>query len=75
MIVFTITITQGVYEDKTERTLIFSSLEKLQEWKDSYKTSAKSFYYNGREYAQLKEVEVDTNKIISRSHPFIIDLE
>lgn len=75
MIVFTITITQGVYEDKTERTLIFSSLEKLQEWKDSYKTSTKSFYYNGREYAQLKEVEVDTNKIISRSHPFIIDLE
>lgn len=75
MIVFTVTITQGVYEDKTERTLIFSSLEKLQEWKDSYKTSAKSFYYNGREYAQLKEVEVDTNKIISRSHPFIIDLE
>ena len=75
MIVFTVTISQGEYEDKAERTLIFSSLEKLQEWKDSYKTSADSFYHNGREWAHLEEVEVDTNKIISRSHPFSIEVE
>ena len=75
MIVFTVTISQGEYEERTERTLIFSSLEKLQEWKDSYKTSADSFYHNGREWAHLEEVEVDTNKIISRSHSFNINIE
>ena len=75
MTVFTVTISQGEYEERTERTLVFSSLEKLQEWKDSYKTSANSFYQNGREWAHLEEVEVDTNKIISRSHPFSIDIE
>lgn len=75
MIVFTVIISQGEYEDRTEKTLIFSSLEKLQEWKDSYKTSFDSFYQNGREWAHIEEVEVDTNKIISRSHPFSIDIE
>ena len=75
MIVFTVTISQGEYAERTERTLIFSSLEKFQEWKDSYKTPAKSFYYNGKEYAQLKEIEVDTNTIISRSIPFSFDID
>lgn len=75
MIVFTITISQGEYEERTERTLIFSSLEKLQEWKESYKTSYESFYHNGREWAHLEEIEVDTNKIISRSRPFSIEVE
>ena len=75
MIVFTVTISQGEYENRAERTLIFSSLEKLQEWKDSYKTSADSFYYNGEERAQIKEIEVDTNKLISISDSFCIDVE
>lgn len=75
MIVFIVTISQGEYEERTERTLIFSSIEKVQEWKESYKTSYESFYQNGREWAHLAEVEVDTNKIISRSHPFSIDIE
>ena len=75
MTIFTVTVTQGQYEERTETTLIFSSLKKVQEWKDSYKTSADSFYQSGREWAHLEEVEVDTNKIISRSHPFSIDIE
>ena len=75
MKVFTVTITQGQYEERTETTLIFSSLEKVQEWKDSYKTSAESFYYNGEERAQIKEMEVDTNKLISISDSFCIDIE
>ena len=73
MKVFIVTITQGQYEERTETTLIFSSLKKVQEWKDSYKTSADSFYYNGEERAQIKEIEVDTNKLISVSEPFCID--
>ena len=44
MKIFIVTITQGQYEERTETTLIFSSLKKVQEWKDSYKTSADSFY-------------------------------
>ena len=75
MKVFIVTITQGQYEERTERTLIFSSLKKVQEWKDSYKTSADSFYYNGEEKAQIKEIEVDTNKLISISDSFCIDVE
>lgn len=75
MTVFIVTISQGEYEERIERTLIFSSLEKFQEWKESYKTSYESFYYNGKEYAQLKEIEIDTNKIISRPLPFSIEVE
>ena len=75
MTVFTVTISQGEYEERTERTLIFSSLEKLQEWKESYKTSYKSFYYRGKEWAHIAEIEVDTNKIISRDSSFYIDAE
>ena len=75
MTVFTVTISQGEYEDRTERTLIFSSLEKLQEWKDSYKTSVDSFQQNGVEWAHIVEVEVDTNKVISRVRPFIVDIK
>ena len=75
MTVFTVTISQGEYADRTERTLIFSSLEKLQEWKDSYKTSYDSFYQNGREWAHIAEIEVDTNKVISRVRPFIVDIK
>ena len=75
MKVFTVTITQGQYEERTETTLIFSSLKKVQEWKGSYKTSAESFYYNGEERAQIKEIEVDTNKLISISDSFCIDVE
>ena len=75
MKVFTVTITQGQYEERTENTLIFSSLEKVQEWKESYKTPAESFYYNGEERAQIKEIEVDTNKLISISDSFCIDVE
>lgn len=75
MTVFTVTISQGEYEERTERTLIFSSLEKLQEWRDSYKTSYESFYYNGKEWAHIAEIEVDTNKIISRDSSFYIEVE
>ena len=75
MTVFTVTIVQGQYEERTEVTLIFSSLEKVQEWKDSYKTSADSFYQNGREWAQVREVEVDTNELIGVLDSFYLDTE
>ena len=75
MTVFTVTIVQGQYEERTERTLIFSSLEKVWEWKDSYKTLADSFYQNGREWAQVREIEVDTNEVISISDSFYLDVE
>ena len=75
MTVFTVTISQGNYEDRRERTLIFSSLEKVLEWKDSYKTSYDSFYKNGREWAQIREIEVDTNEVIGISDSFYIDVE
>ena len=75
MTVFTVTISQGEYEERTERTLIFSSIEKVQEWKESYKTSYESFYYNGKEWAHIAEIEVNTNKIISRDSSFYIEVE
>ena len=75
MTVFTVTISQGEFEERTERTLIFSSLDKLQEWKESYKTSYESFYQNGREWVYIEEIEVDTNKVISRDRPFCIEVE
>ena len=75
MAVFTVTISQGNYEDRRERTLIFSSLEKVWEWKNSYKTSYDSFYKNGREWVQIREIEVDTNEVIGVSDSFYIDVE
>ena len=75
MTVFTVTIVQGQYEERAERTLIFSSLEKVWEWKGSYKTLADSFYQNGREWAQVREVELDTNEVISISNSFYLDVE
>lgn len=75
MTVFTVTIVQGHYEERTEVTLIFSSLEKVQEWKNSYKTPSDSFYQNGREWAQVREIEVDTNEVIGISDSFYIDVE
>lgn len=75
MTVFTVTIVQGQYEERTEITLIFSSLEKVQEWKNSYKTPSDSFYQNGREWARIKEVEVDTNEVINIYDSFYLDVE
>ena len=75
MTVFTVTIVQGQYEERTEVTLIFSSLEKVQEWKNSYKTPSDSFYQNGREWAQVREIEVDTNEVIGISDSFYLDVE
>lgn len=75
MTVFTVTIVQGQYEDRTEVTLIFSSLEKVQEWKDSYKTSADSYHFNGRELAHVREIEVDTNELVAISESFYIEVE
>ena len=75
MTVFIVTLVQGQYEDRRERTLIFSSLERILEWKDSYKTSYDSFYKNGREWAQIREIEVDTNEVIGISDSFYIDVE
>ena len=75
MTVFIVTISQGEFEERTERTLIFSSIEKVQEWKESYKTSYESFYYNGKEWAHIAEIEVDTNKVISRDNSFYIEVE
>lgn len=73
MTVFTVTIVQGQYEDRTEVTLIFSSLEKVYEWKDSYKTPAESILQNGREWAQVREIEVDTNELIAVFDSFYLD--
>lgn len=75
MTVFTVTIIQGEYEERTEEVLIFSSLDKVWEWKGSYVTSADSFYQNGVEWAVIKEIEVDTNKVISVSDFFYLDVE
>lgn len=75
MTVFKVTIVQGQYEDRTEVALIFSSLEKVYEWKDSYKTSADSYYCNGVEWAAVEEVEVDTNKVIAKSDSFYLNTE
>ena len=65
MTIFTVTVTQGQYVERTETTLIFSSLKKVQEWKDSYKTSVDSFYYNGEERAQIKEIEDDFVRVMN----------
>lgn len=75
MTVFTVTIIQGNYEDKTETTLIFSSLEKVYEWRNSYKTSADSFSFNGVEFAIVKEISVDKNEILAISDQFILPIE
>lgn len=75
MNIFTVTIIQGQYEDRTERVLIFSSLEKALEWKENYKTSNDSFYCNGKEYAIISEIEIDTNKLISISEMFYLDAD
>lgn len=75
MKVFTVTIVQGHYDERTEVTLIFSSFEKVQEWLNSYQTPIDSFHQNGREYAYLKEVEVDTNELIKVYDTYCIDVE
>ena len=72
---FTVTIVQGKNEERTEVKLIFSSLEKVQEWKNSYKTPSDSFYQNGREWAQVREVEVDTNEVIGISDSFYLNVD
>lgn len=75
MTVFTVTIVQGrQYEDRTEQVLIFSSLEKVKEWKNSYKTSYDSFCQNGKEYAIIKEVLVDHNEILAISEGFYLPI-
>lgn len=75
MTVFIVTISQGNYEDKTERVLIFSSLDKVWEWKDSYKTSHDSYSCNGREWAIIEEREIDTNELVAISNSFSIKVE
>lgn len=75
MKVFTVTIMQGQYEDRTEEVLIFSSLEKVYEWKDSYRTSYDSWRSNGPEWAIIKEISIDDNELIAISDSFYIQIE
>ena len=75
MTVFTVTIVQGQYEDRTEEVLIFSSLEKVHEWMESYETPRESCDFNGTEHAIIKEIELDTNELISVSDSFILPVE
>lgn len=75
MTVFTITIVQGHYDERSEVTLIFSSFEKVQEWLNSYQTPVDSFHQNGREYAYVREVEVDTNELIKVYDTYCLDVE
>lgn len=75
MKIFTVTIVQGQYDERSEETLIFSSFEKVQEWLNSYQTPIDSFHQNGREYAYVREVEVDTNKLIKVYDTYCLDVE
>lgn len=75
MTIFIVTISQGSYEDRTERVLIFSSLDKVWEWKDSYETPYDSFYSNGVERAIVEEREVDTNEVVAISDSFNIPVK
>ena len=75
MTVFTVTIVQGHYDERSEETLIFSSFEKVQEWLNSYQTPIDSFHQNGRECAYIREVEVDTNKFIKAYGTHYLDVE
>lgn len=75
MTVFIVTISQGSYEDRTERVLIFSSLDKVWEWKDSYETPYDSFYISGEERAIIEEREVDTNELVAISDSFNIPVK
>lgn len=72
MIVFTVTLIQGY---GTERTLIFSSLEKIQEWKNSYKTDYFNYSLNGEELAVVEEIIVDENKVLSTIEEFTPPIE
>lgn len=82
MKVFTVTIVTNTCGEAYERTLIFSSLEKVHEWKNSYRTvlipysdfiSGEQYYYHDEEHAFVREVEVDTNEIISEVEDFDIE--
>lgn len=70
MKVFTVTIVSWHYGEEYEWTLIFSSLEKVNEWKNSYKIQNPDI--DGG-YACVREVEVDTNEIISEVEVFELD--
>lgn len=73
--IFIVKITQGNYEDRTERVLIFSSLEKVLEWKESYKTPYKNFEFLGEECGVVKEISIDDNELLSISDSFTIPVE
>ena len=75
MTVFTVTIVQGSYEDRTEEFLVFSSLEKVYEWKNSYRTPYGSYACNGLERAIIKEVSIDDNELLAISDQFILPVE
>lgn len=74
MTVYTVTIVQGQFEDRFERVLIFSSLEKVYEWEKSYRTPNDSFGLYGEEWAIIREIEIDTNTLIGISESFYIEV-
>lgn len=74
MKVYTVTITQVQLEDRFERVLIFSSLEKVYEWKKSYRTPNNSFGLYGEELAIIREIEIDTNTLTGTSESFCIEV-
>lgn len=73
--IFVVEINQGKYEDRDKRVLIFSSLEKVQEWKESYKTPHEAFSYLGEEWGIIKEISIDDNELLSISDSFEIPVE
>lgn len=73
--IFVVEISQGDYEDRSERFLIFSTLEKVYEWKESYKTPYEAFSYLGEERGIIKEISIDDNELLSISDRFTIPVE
>jgi hypothetical protein len=71
MTIFLVEITQGSYEEYIiNTTKVFSSKKQLYKWLWDYYTEEESLKQMGMEHGIIKEVELNTNKVISISDGF-----
>jgi hypothetical protein len=72
MNIFIAEITQGYYEDIFHSTKVFSSKKQCLKWLENYYTKEESVKSFGPEYCQIKEVELNTNKLVEVNKGFYL---
>jgi hypothetical protein len=71
MNIFIVEITQGRYEEYIiHTTKVFSSKKQLYKWLENYYTEEESVEQMGTEYGIIREVELNTNEVLSISDGF-----